>query len=139
MATLVMWRFTAIAILLLISTGPVEARRVDKVALKAHAHAPNKDAPLLKLAPEAGSFVCPDECQECCQQVISWSVILGRQDKTAFKCVMPKESIPGFKIIGRKCDPATPRGTDSSLGESKCYFTMAEQAHEFQNQLEVCK
>jgi len=84
------------------------------------------------------TFQCPSQCMECCQQVISWSFVLGRQDKTAFKCVMPKESIPGFKIVGRKCDAATPRDTDPPSGESKCALTTAEQAHEFQNQLAIC-
>jgi len=84
------------------------------------------------------TFQCPSQCMECCQQVISWSFVLGRQDKSAFKCVMPKESIPGFKIVGRKCDAATPRDTDPPSGESKCALTTAEQAHEFQNQLAVC-
>ena len=139
MATLVMWRFTAIAILLLISTGPVEATRVSKVASEAHAHAPNKDAPLLKLAPEAGSFVCPDECQECCQQpYYLMSRRFARQDNTAFKCIMPKESIADFQIAGRTCDKARLRNSDPSLGQAKCDLTPAEKEGELYKDLAKC-
>jgi len=147
-----MWRFAAIAILLLISTGPVEAKRVkqdEKAALKeARAHALNEggdasddslEQPLLKLAPEAGSFVCPVECQECCQQPKYYLIeTLARQDQTAFKCIMPKESMAGFKIAGRTCGKARLRRYDPSLGQAKCDLTAAEKEDELYKDLAKC-
>ena len=48
-----MWRFAAVSILLLISSGPVEAARLKKSTLKeAHANAPDEDGDVFEDAPE---------------------------------------------------------------------------------------
>jgi hypothetical protein len=88
--------------------------------------------------PDRPAFTCPAECDECCKKIIDWSFVLGRQDTTKFKCIMSKEKMDSFKIIGRKCETPEIRNSRSAQAKAECDFTQAEQSFKMYDDLKTC-
>jgi hypothetical protein len=88
-------------------------------------------------------FLCPAECQECCMQeqegwfngllgnyslVKKINYVAGRRNVEQFSCIMSKEAVSGFHIVGRSCTEATVRESNASQGLAICDFSLAEKA-----------